>query len=289
MLKRRIINLNGRLSRAGLPLPTQLLWRAGLRTHVEVALDSLGVREYSTIRFPVNGSSFDVTVNSSRFWDKLERREFEANCFTHLSDVVEEGSKVLDVGAGLGSYSILFSKLAGERGKVHAFEPDPVARRVLRDNLRKNRLANVRVEDSCISDAPGRAILRSWRWGTGLSTIVPRFGGEAPLKLPVDSTTVDRFCADNSFRPDGLKIDVEGAEGLVLLGSRKTIRDARPWMLIEFHSGPMTPEERATTWRLATESAKEVVYLDGDSRLLSPGDNITSMPEGRGFHIFVRN
>jgi len=289
MLKSRIRGINSRFSRAGLPLPTQLLWKHGLRTHVEIALNSLGIREYSTIRFPVNGSSFDVTVNSSRFWRKLEKREFEANCFNYLSDIVGEGSRVLDVGAGLGSYSILFSKLAGERGKVHAFEPDPISRRILRDNLRKNRLTNVRVEERCVSDAPGKAILSSWRWGTGTSTIVPRLSEAAPLRLPVESTTIDQFCMENSFRPDGIKIDVEGAEGLVLLGSRGTIRESSPWLLIEFHGGFMTPEERAATWRLATERAKKVVYLDGDSESLSYGDEIDSIPDGTGFHMFVRN
>lgn len=289
MLKRRIRGINGQLSRAGLPLPSQLLWKSGLRPHVEIAMNNLGIREYSTIRFPVNGSGFEVTVNSGHFWHVLERKEFEANCINYLYGIVKKGSRILDVGAGLGSYSILFSKLAGEAGRVHAFEPDPLARAFLRDNLRRNRLTNVRVEEQCVSDVKGKTTLRSWRWGNGTGTIVPRTDEAAPLKLPVDSTTIDRFCMENSFRPDGIKIDVEGAEGLVLLGSRKTIRESSPWLLIEFHGGFMTPEERTATWRLATESAKKVVYLDGDSKSLSYGDETDSMPDGAGFHIFIQH
>jgi FkbM family methyltransferase len=41
------------------------------------------------------------------------------------------GDVVVDIGAHIGYYTLLFASLVGESGKVIAFEPDPANFRVL--------------------------------------------------------------------------------------------------------------------------------------------------------------
>jgi FkbM family methyltransferase len=288
-LKRTLRSINRRFPSVGLPKPSRFLIKHGLMPRFDTALSSLGIREYSRVRFPVNGSSFMVTVRSAPFWESIENKEFEPNCIDYLSDVISEGSRILDVGAGYGAYALLFSKLAGDRGEVHAFEPDPVCRDVLHDHVRRNHLANVRVQDMCVSRTPGTVVLRSRTWGNGRSTIMGYLQPEPPLKRIVGTTTIDRYCSETGFRPDGLKIDVEGAEGLVLAGASRTIEECSPWILLEFHGGFMSPEERKANWLLATGLARKVIFLDGDSRLHSFGDELDSMPDCPSFHVFLEH
>jgi FkbM family methyltransferase len=287
-IKRILRDVNRRFPEAGLPRPSLSFDRFGMRTYLDTAMESLGIREYSTVRFPVNGSSFTVRVRSGRFWNAIEERRFEPDCLEHLTKVMREGSKVLDIGAGFGAYSLLLSRLAGSSGEVHAFEPDPVSRDILSDNVRRNRLSNVRVRGICVSNAIGTAILRSRIWGSGRSTIMEHSDPQARLERKVETTTVDRFCEDNDLRPDGIKIDVEGAEGLVLAGAMKTIKKCSPWILLELHDG-LAPEELKANWLLVTRSAKRVIYLDGSSKVHSYGDELDSTPENHAFHIFIEH
>jgi FkbM family methyltransferase len=287
-IKRILREVNKRFPEAGLPKPSLSLDRLRIRFYAETAMSRLGIREYSTVRFPVNGSSFNVNVRSGAFWNAIEERRFEPDCLEHLTKVMRVGSRVLDIGAGFGAYSLLFSRMTGSRGEVHAFEPDPVSREILGDNVRRNRVSNVHVQGLCVSSTLGTTILRSRKWGSGRSTIMEHADPQARLERKVETTTVDRFCEDNNLRPDGMKIDVEGAEGLVLAGAVRTIEKCSPWILLEFHGG-LAPEELKANWLLATNSAKKVIYLDGSSKVHSYGDELDSTPDSHAFHVFIEH
>lgn len=288
MLIKKLREINRQFPVAGMQKPSQYLQRLKLKPYVEITLDSLGIREYSRIKFPANGFNFDLTVRTSPHWNKLERKEFERDCIDYISGVVTKDANILDIGAGFGTYSMLFSKFVGSSGKVYAFEPDPVCNKVLRDNLKKNKITNVYVDNRCASRSPGKTILRSKMWGMGLSTIMGHLGHEAHMETTVKATTLDDLCEEKMIRPHGLKIDVEGAEGLVLQGARRIIEDCNPWLLLEFHGGFMSNVEMKRNWNIATSAAEKIVFLDGNSNLYAPGDEIHRMPDCAGFHVFIQ-
>ena len=51
---------------------------------------------------------------------------------------VNLGDTILDIGANIGYYSLLFANLVGSEGKIYAFEPDPESFRLLEKNIREN-------------------------------------------------------------------------------------------------------------------------------------------------------
>ena len=61
-----------------------------------------------------------------------------------FKNIIKPGMRVLDLGANIGFYTVLFSKLVGENGKVFAFEPDPKNFKYLEGNIKT--LHNVIVE-----------------------------------------------------------------------------------------------------------------------------------------------
>ena len=62
-----------------------------------------------------------------------------------LHKFVEYDDVVLDIGANIGYYTVVFSKLVGPNGKVHAFEPIPENFDILNNNIKKLKLKNSRI------------------------------------------------------------------------------------------------------------------------------------------------
>ena len=69
--------------------------------------------------------------------------------------VVKPGDTFVDVGANAGYYTIIGSRLVGEKGKVYAFEPEPAMFALLEKNVRLNGLTNVVLERKALSNKQG--------------------------------------------------------------------------------------------------------------------------------------
>lgn len=146
---------------------------------------------------------------------------------------VTEGMTVWDVGAHIGYVALVMSRLTGPRGRVYAFEPLPENLRRLRMNVAANGADNVDVHGVALSDR--RGIARMARRASTLMASLAQAADETDEFLaPTD--TVDGLVARGLQEPHVLKVDVEGAEALVLRGARETIAAARPLLALEIHS-----------------------------------------------------
>lgn len=150
----------------------------------------------------------------------------------HLTAVFERyctpGMTVVDVGANLGYYSLLASKLVGPSGRVVALEPNSENCRLLLSSLRLNGITNVQLLPVAADTATG------WAY---YSTHVGSNGGliENDELLSHPGTVVPTFRLDDVVDgPVGLlKMDVEGAEGRVVLGAAQLIERDRPIVTTE--------------------------------------------------------
>lgn len=144
--------------------------------------------------------------------------------------VVRPGDVVWDVGAHIGFFSLLASRLVGPNGRVHAFEPIAGNRRRLLTSLELNSATNVTVHDCALSDTPGERILFA-RGASATWTLVERGGSEG---TPIRCKTLDEF-ATSGPPPTLIKIDAEGAEVDVLRGGLELIAKQYPKLVVEFH------------------------------------------------------
>jgi FkbM family methyltransferase len=159
-----------------------------------------------------------------------------------------------DVGAFVGPYTLLASRIVGPQGRVIAFEPDPRARAVLQDNLDANGVANVTVAPVALGDHEGTVSF----FGSGDSVGHVGKGGE----VEVDMTTLDAFCEHEGVEPDVMKMDIEGGEGLALPQSAvaRRIRE----IVLEVHE----PELRAQSI-----DPQQLLASLGPHRLIEPPDS----------------
>jgi FkbM family methyltransferase len=149
---------------------------------------------------------------------------------------VRPGDTVFDIGANAGFYTLLASVIVGQMGHVYAFEPLPRNIHFLSAHVRLNRIPNVTIIEAAVSDKSGQAYFDDSP-GSSMGHLAPEG------KMGVDTVGIDELVAENQIGlPDYIKIDVEGAELLVLSGARKTLERARPSIFLATH-GPAIHRE----------------------------------------------
>jgi len=144
-----------------------------------------------------------------------------------------------DVGANLGWFTCLAGRLL-PAGVVHAFEMDEGNAALARRNAELNGLANVELHRVAVADrsAPVRYERPERGPHPGFRLAAPDAATAAAVS--VDAVSLDDFFAARDPKPDTVKIDVEGAELLVLRGMRGLLRAARTELFVEIHPGKMS-------------------------------------------------
>lgn len=170
------------------------------------------------------------------------RGNYEPGFSAALLRLVRSGFTCADVGAHYGYFSLLLAHAVGTEGRVVAFEGSPHNARILRRNLALNRLTDrVEVVDSIVADG-SQATYALWPARSGAATewtLSAEFAAREDVTptvrkpLIVPATTLDEAFSDRAL--DLLKVDVEGAEALVLAGAARLLREARPSIVLEFH------------------------------------------------------
>jgi FkbM family methyltransferase len=173
---------------------------------------------------PLRGARWLAGASDAGCW----LGSYEAEVQTLLVSLVRPGMVVYDLGANVGFFTLLASRLVGATGTVYAFEPLPANLEILRRHLALNRCANVTVLPAAVSDRDGRARFE----GSG-STARLGEGGDA---IEVETARIDTLLARGDLTPaDLVKLDIEGAELAALEGMDGLLRTVRPRLLIEFH------------------------------------------------------
>lgn len=171
------------------------------------------------------------------FWSGLH----EVAVQRAMSGLVKPGMTFWDVGANIGFFTILASRLVTDAGRVDAFEPMPENRERLHAALEANGCRNVTVHDCAVSAAAGETILYSHE-SSAMWSLLPT--GDGNEGIAVHCETLDAV-AGSVPAPDVIKIDVEGAELDALRGARGLLSKTRPTLLVEFSNEELLDEARS--------------------------------------------
>jgi len=160
-----------------------------------------------------------------------------------FSRLLSPGDVCIDVGAHIGYYTLLASRLVGPRGHVYAIEPALTTYAELRRNLELNEVSNVTALNVAAGAADGRGILYDGP---------PHNAGQASMQEPVNMSdhlktrssevevlrVVSVIAPEHHSRVRLIKIDVEGFEFEVLRGLEPLLdAGAQPAVLMELHPG----------------------------------------------------
>ena len=142
-----------------------------------------------------------------------------------LKRTLRDDDVMWDVGANIGAVSLVAAKCCRQ---VVSFEPDPRSFARLSEHIQVNGLRNVRLVNAALTEQTGEASLgQGSSTNTGMSSVLLSRPG-APDVVTVRTVTADAFVAEHpAMSPTVMKIDVEGAEHLVLQGARHLLRSGR--------------------------------------------------------------
>lgn len=142
--------------------------------------------------------------------------------------MLRPGDHVLDVGANVGFFTLIAAAAVGPSGRVTALEPVPGNADLLERNLRLNGVGWVDLRRVAAGDRAGEILLGLDHPDSpeaGASGHYTRGGGRDAMRVPVQA--IDEVLADDA-RLRLVKVDVEGAEPLVLAGMARTLAERPP-------------------------------------------------------------
>jgi len=174
-------------------------------------------RLWSLVKVPVIADIPGIGRMALEPWDLIDSRLFffhvwEPGVTALMEGSIAPGAVAIDIGANIGYYTLLMSRLVGPQGHVFAVEPSPEIRARLEAQLALNQVTNVTVIPYGISDRAERRAFHLSAANLGAS----RFGeptAQGGLEL---RRLAEAVPASWLARARFVKIDVEGMEAPVL-------------------------------------------------------------------------
>ena len=149
---------------------------------------------------------------------------------------IEKSDIVLDIGANIGYYTLIFAKLVGEEGKVFAFEPEPDNFALLSRNVEINGYRNVTLVQKAVSSITGKTRLYLPKDNRADCRIYNSHDNRKSIE--VETIRLDDYFKNYHGRIDFIKMDIQGAEAGAIQGMTSLLQRAKNLdILTEFWPG----------------------------------------------------
>lgn len=157
----------------------------------------------------------------------------EPYILAYFRSVLHPDAIVFDVGAYIGVYTFVACEIL-ETGMIYTFEPNPDSAKRIEETITRNNVTQIQLNNSAVGDYTGTVQFSIHK--TPVQSSIHNQTSQGGIEIPI--ITLDHYCHKQEIdRIDLLKIDVEGAELMVLRGAEKMIEMVSPLMIVELHKG----------------------------------------------------
>ena len=186
-----------------------------------------------------------------------------------LERFLKPGMVFVDGGANTGVFAFTAARLVGPTGRVLAFEPGSACFAALTQSRALNQFEHLRLVNKALSNQSGTARLYHCMGQENAFSLGAENGATFD---EISTTTLDEIAqAEQLPRVDFIKLDVEGAEELVLRGAKQVLEHSRPMVLFEVNP------EASQRLKLAHDGACQLLRELG-YQLFSLDDRAELMP-----------
>lgn len=225
-----------------------------------------GITQISTADFPlwINASGGGLHQIL------LEQGVYEPETTEIMKEIIKPGMTILDIGANIGYFSMLFGKRVGPTGRIVCFEPAPENVDLLKRNIDLNKLDDrMTVVASCVGDSNNPVTLHLDSTNQGNHSLSQANVVTEKSTINVPCTTIDTYLTAHPLpHIDLLKMDVQGAELQVLHGMTVTL-NAHPKMSMVMEYWPFglrntgaNPADVLTILRKAGYHFRDIEHMD---------------------------
>ncbi|GAA4322596.1 FkbM family methyltransferase [Flaviaesturariibacter amylovorans] len=191
-------------------------------------------------------------------------RRADQNEIDWMLQHLKPGATAMDVGAHKGAYTYWMLKGVGAEGRVVAFEPQPSGTVLLRSLFGRK----VTVEQLGLSDQSGQNFFYIQPQKGNVSyeaSLIDKYGDSE--EQVIETITLDQYCTQRQLKPALVKIDVEGHEWEVLQGGLDTLKQLRPYLLIEIEERHVGPERMGAIFGLLRDCGYAGYFFAGGRKL----------------------
>jgi len=260
---------------------------AGMSVQSLVAsfLNSVEFRNKQSVQSAVESTPLLVEVEAFKIYVSpsgspvasplIEGRPYEPHVVAAMRRLLKPGMVFVDVGASIGYLSMVAAHAVGVQGKVICFEPDPYNCKLLYLSAKINGFANVEIYPLAVADKSRNVIFDSMQ-GNGVISNFDVNLESTPMRFVVRTLPLDQILRDEESI-HVLKMDVEGAEYMVLRGAANTLKRQRPVILSEFSPAGLQNVSGVSGQeflRLLIDEGYDISVLGFDNEVIDCGDDI---------------
>jgi len=189
-------------------------------------------------KITIRKCSFNVSDNNLEFWGKVEKNTWERDTFNIFDRFIDSDTVYFDIGAWIGPTVLYAAQLAK---KAFAFEPDPVAFGILKENTELNVSAGwsnrITLYNKAVAIEEGFMNIGS-KSGGGDSLSSSLFA-DKETSWKVETVAIPALIESNGLKGNKMlfKIDIEGGEYTLIPSLNKTLSENNAVLFLSFHPG----------------------------------------------------
>jgi len=173
---------------------------------------------------------FNYLPDDKYVGQRIALEKYEPYLTKLMLSKIKTGDVILDIGANIGYYAVLFADKVGKKGKVIAIEPDPINFEILQKNIKNNKLFNVVAVQAAVGNENKKMEIYESKENYGDH----RMWGNGPTK-PVFCRRLDDLLKELEYKKiDFIKMDVQGFETEVIEGGKNMIEKNKPIIFFEY-------------------------------------------------------
>ena len=178
-----------------------------------------------------------IKIRFRAHWFRYFESDYEKENCAFLQRTIKPGMDILDIGAHIGFFSVIFSQLTKNSGRIVCIEPTPGTFQYLLETLKINHCKNVTPVQAAVSDKIGSATfyISDEYEGNNSNSLVDKHPLLEMNGYEVRLETIDNIITSFSLKPSFIKIDVEGAELDALRGGLSTFSEYKPSLILGLH------------------------------------------------------
>lgn len=192
-----------------------------------------GIKKKSKVKFLTKtGKKITIRVAKNSSDIHVLAEVFLENAYSGPRFEINENDIVIDIGAHIGVFTIYASQFC-EKGKILCYEPLTENFQILIENIKSNKIKNIKAKNTAVTDKPKRAKFYSSNTDFAAGSLLKK----SKNYFEVNTTSIPEIFNENSLKCCNiLKLDCEGAEYEILLNLKKEFFQKIEKICMEYHN-----------------------------------------------------